>query len=89
MPGHERGRWPEAEPYLMKVPGLAHWYAQDIIKGRWEESEPYIMKNSYWAYRYAVDVMKKRWPEAEEYIKQNTFRENEWGKYKKEFNINE
>ncbi len=43
-----KGRWLEAEPYIMKDPEWAYWYARDIIKGRWPEAEPYIMTDEYW-----------------------------------------
>ena len=64
-----KGRWPEAEPYIMKHPITAYLYARDVMKGRWPEAEPYIMTDPYAAYLYANDVMEgKRWPEAEPYI---------------------
>ena len=64
------GRWPEAEPIIMKDAKWAYWYASDVMKyKRWTEAEPYIMKNAYWAYWYARNIMKDaRWPEAEPYI---------------------
>lgn len=34
-----RGRWPAAEPYIMKDLGYAYMYTIDIIKGRWIEAE--------------------------------------------------
>jgi len=68
-----KGRWPEAEPYIMKNASAAVAYARYVIKGRWPEAEPYIMKNvvdvsAYAAYTYAKDVIKGRWPEAEPII---------------------
>ena len=66
-----KGRWPEAEPYIMKNSYPAFRYAFNLIKGRWPEAEPYIMKNSEYAYRYALEVIKGRWPEAEPYIMKN------------------
>ena len=30
-----KGRWPEAEPYIMEDPEWAHWYACNVIRGRW------------------------------------------------------
>src|SRR5574337_960408 len=62
------GRWPEAEPHIMKDPQYAYAYANDIIHDRWPEAEPHIMKNPYNAYLYAKDVIKNKWPEAEPYI---------------------
>ena len=66
-----KGRWSEAEKYIMKNPGWACWYALDITKARWPEAEPIIIKNSKYAYIYAYDVIKGRWSEAEPYIKQD------------------
>ena len=40
-----RGRWPEAEPYIMKDPEWAYEYIKYIVKGRWKEAESYIKKN--------------------------------------------
>ena len=42
-----KGRWPEAEPYIMTKPASACWYAIDIIKGRWPEAESIIKENDY------------------------------------------
>ena len=65
-----KGRWREAEPYIMKDLETALAYAKEFMEGkRWREAEPYIMKDPYYAYVYAKDVMKgERWPEAEPYI---------------------
>ena len=63
------GNWLEAEPYIMKDPEYAYFYARDIRKkGRWPEAEPYIMKDPYSAYWYARYVIEGRFPEAEPYI---------------------
>ena len=63
------GRWPEAEPYIMKDAGWPSvYYAKNFIKGRWPEAEPYIMKDSRAALSYAKYVIKGRWPEAEPVI---------------------
>ena len=40
------GRWPEAEPYIMKYPEEAYIYARDVMRLRWKEAEKYIMKDS-------------------------------------------
>ena len=65
------GRWPEAEPYIMKSDEAAS-YAREFITGRWYEAEPYIMKSKYaiYAILYANYVINGRWPEAEPYILQ-------------------
>jgi len=44
-----KGRWPEAEPVIMKNAKMAYWYAKHIIKGRWPEAEPFIKSDvQYW-----------------------------------------
>lgn len=63
-----RGRWPEAEKFIVNEPAIAYLYAMNVIRGRWPEAEPIIMKNSWYAYEYAKAVIKGRWPEAEPYI---------------------
>lgn len=52
QPGHENGRWPEAEPYIMKDSYSAYNYAKGVIQGRWLEAEPYIKQNKDDWYRY-------------------------------------
>jgi hypothetical protein len=68
-----KGRWLEAEPYIIKNPTWACQYAKDIIKGRWPEAEPYIMKDPEGTYHYAKDIIKGRWLEAEPYIMGNPY----------------
>jgi hypothetical protein len=63
-----RGRWAEAEPYIMEDPYWAYDYARDVIKGRWAEAEPFIMKDPSSAYYYARNVIEGRWAEAEPHI---------------------
>lgn len=76
-----KGRWEEAEPYIMKSPEWGYDYATYIIKGRWEDAEPYIMTDPANAYAYAENILGNdpkwtnapghengRWPEAEQYI---------------------
>lgn len=55
-----KARWPEAEPYIMKIPEEAYWYARLIIHGPWLEAEPFLANsdNSEWPYRYALFVLK-------------------------------
>lgn len=62
-----RGRWPEAEPYIMKDPYFIYCYARYIIKGRWLEAEHVIIDGLYYtdAYLYADHVVGGRWVEAE------------------------
>jgi hypothetical protein len=46
-----KGRWPEAEPYIMKDLSTILEYAMNVIKGRWPEAEPYLRKDkSIWNY---------------------------------------
>lgn len=42
IPGHENGRWPDAEQKIKSYPWYAYQYAKHIIKGRWEEAESVI-----------------------------------------------
>ena len=48
-----KGRWPEAELYIMKDPVWAYCYARDVVKDRWIEAEPCIKKNPGWARLYS------------------------------------
>lgn len=92
------GRWPEAEPVIMKDAGFASWYAEFILRrdpewtsqeghenGRWPEAEPYIMKDPFVAYCYARDTIGGRWPEAEPFIKKSS---DDWWKYTRKFEVN-
>lgn len=45
-------RWIEAEPYIMKHPMYALYYAHTIMKQKWPEAERYIMKDQYWWDQY-------------------------------------
>ena len=63
-----KGRWPEAEPYIMEDSYEAVQYAINAIKGRWPEAEPYIMQDAASAVDYARNVVHGRWPEAEKSI---------------------
>ena len=66
-----KGRWPEAEPYIMQDPHSALGYAQSIIQDRWPEAEPYILQNRDDAFIYAKYVIQGRWPEYEETMGDN------------------
>ncbi len=81
-----KGRWPEAEPYIMRDSWWAYGYALDVLEDRWPEAEPYIMKDPARALLYALNVLKRRWPEAESVIKQDSTR---WERYKEVFGIEE
>ena len=40
-----KGRWLEAEPYIMKNPQYAYNYAINVLKRRWLEAEPFIFQD--------------------------------------------
>jgi hypothetical protein len=46
------GRWPEAEPYIMKNPIYSYFYARDILEERWRAAEQYITKDTKYLKRY-------------------------------------
>jgi hypothetical protein len=48
------GRWPEAEPLIMKEAGYAYLYAIHIIRGQWIEAEPVIRKYAEYWNRYKM-----------------------------------
>ena len=60
------------EPYIIKDPKWATFYAMNIKKDRWLEAEPYIAKNPRAAFTYAKHVIHGRWPEGESAIMQDT-----------------
>lgn len=45
-PGHENGRWPEAEPYIIKNDYAALYYAINVLKKRWKEYEDIADRDS-------------------------------------------
>lgn len=53
-----KGRWPEAEPSIVKDLQWAFPYARDVIQGRWPEAEPTILK-SPWAGSYRSFLRSK------------------------------
>ena len=61
------------EPFIIKNPGYAFYYARDVIKDRWLEAEPIIIIDSSWAYSYAREVIKGRWLEAEDIIATSSY----------------
>jgi hypothetical protein len=79
-----RGRWTEAEPYIMVDPHMASLYAVDVVRGRWEAAEPAIIKNPRLAWLYALYILKSRWVEAEPYIKLHDYW---WDKYCRYFKL--
>lgn len=66
-----KGRWKEAEEYIIKDYFQAYHYAITVLKGRWKEAEEYFMRDPSYACCYARYVIKGRWKEAEEYIKKD------------------
>ena len=68
-----KGRWLEAEPYILKGGSNIYSYALDVIKGRWPEGEAELLQariedGKYMLYMYARYVIKDEWPEAEKVI---------------------
>ena len=63
-----KGKWSEAEPFIMKSPEWAYRYVCDVRRTRWPQAEPFIMQDPKWAYWYARKVIGGRWPEAEPHI---------------------
>lgn len=43
-----KGRWPEAERYIIKHPYYSYSYSRDIINGRWLEAEDVIKTDKFW-----------------------------------------
>jgi hypothetical protein len=58
-----KGRWPEAERFILKNLGVSLGYASSVIKGRWEQYEKAIINDPYMCYLYAKQVVKGRLPE--------------------------
>ena len=68
-----KGRWREAEKYIIKDTRYAYFYAGRVIGGRWPEAEPYMMTDPHIAYRYATEVINGRWIEAEDIIMKSQY----------------
>ena len=64
------GRWPEAEPIMLKEPYVGYLYTMNVLKQRWPELEQEIIKrqDGSTACYYATGVLKRRWPEMEPII---------------------
>lgn len=73
-----RGRWPEAEPLLMRHPNTAAGYAAQILRRRWREAESVILGDARSASGYAVNVLRSRWPEAEAVIRTDPYAASEY-----------
>ena len=66
-----KGRWPEAEPIIMRDAANAFLYAKEIIGGRWKEAEPYIFKSLDDVDKYILEFIGTRMPDAEPIIMRN------------------
>jgi hypothetical protein len=42
-----KGRWPEAEPIILKDAEASYWYAVDVMNSVWPEAEDSIAKSYY------------------------------------------
>jgi hypothetical protein len=82
-----RGRFPEAEPYILKgnTPFLVYDYAKYVINGPWPEGEHIILQDLYTTMMYIIQVLKRRWPEAETHLKGTGY----WSEYTNRFDITE
>jgi hypothetical protein len=69
-----KGRWPEAEKFIIKNPDFALRYAIQVIKGRWPEAEKFIIKNPDFALLYANNFFGGKWEEYEKSIINDTER---------------
>lgn len=63
-----KGRWIEAEEYILQDPEWAYDYARSVIKrlegeSRWLEGESTLAEHADWAVLYAKNVLEGRWPE--------------------------
>lgn len=85
-----KGRFIEAEPYIIQDPQVAYYYFQHIMTPigtdpvRWPEAEASFATVPKIAYDYAVHVIDDRWPEGESAIKQDP---KLWDTYKKRFEL--
>ena len=61
------GRFPEAEPYILKNAKAAERYAR-LVRGKWPEAEDIIATDSWASYSYAVSVLKAPFPKGEDAI---------------------
>jgi len=42
-----KGRWPEAEPTIMKDAASAYYYAYNVLQKRWPAAEKMILNSAY------------------------------------------
>jgi hypothetical protein len=71
-----RGRWPEAEPQIIKDPDISYQYASDVMHGAWPEAEYWMLHRKEPKHGppdlanacvYAKEI-KGRWPELEKLL---------------------
>lgn len=65
-----KGRWFEAEPFIMAHSTWASEYAVCILERRWLEAEPAIMRDAGCSIYYSLYIIKGRWYDAEPIIMQ-------------------
>lgn len=67
-----KGRWPEAEPYIMQDAESAVDYARNVVHGRWPEAEKSILADGHPSdlVNYALVAGMTRWEAAEPIIYQ-------------------
>ena len=68
-----KGRWPEAEQYILKDLYGINRYLFQIIDGPWPEAEDMISQHAPSAYKYAKYFLKKRFPKGEPAILEDPY----------------
>jgi len=62
-----KGRWPEAELFIMKDPAYAKWYAENVIGGDWPEAGIEVSDSDLaWANFDLVDILSRGLKETKE-----------------------
>lgn len=57
---------PVLEPFILKQPKSAYFYAKQVLKKPWEDAEEIILEDPEYSYLYAKNLLKKRWEQAEQ-----------------------
>jgi hypothetical protein len=83
-----KGRWEEAEQYILQDTPSASRYAAEVLRQRWPELEDRIMErqDGWSAATYAINVLRQRWPAMEPYIMNYGIQQIS-NQYKKVFNL--
>jgi len=68
-----KGRWPEAEQYILKDLYGINRYLSQIIEGPWPEAEDMISQHADSAYKYAKYFLKKEFPKGEPAILEDPY----------------